>query len=485
VHELWFGDTLAASRLVVYQNNMHVMLKTSYDESLAPYAPGRLLLRRVLEEAFATSPGGSLEFYTDADADLLTWAKDQRWIQHASFYRWPLIDKIIPALRTLQRKAPVADFSPNRRQQERAPRVEVFHDPDALPAAVQDFMDRAERRNIGFGVAWYRNLVKTVYPADPGVRFYVLWKADRVIAVLPLRALQQRGVWKISGLSNFYTTLYEPILEPGVKSAEMVAVLAAVERDYPRFCSLTLSPLDPAAGAYQTMLGAMRLKGWIAYEYFAFGNWYEPVASDWAGYLARRSGTLRSTIKRMSKKLAADGGTLEIVTDPKDLGAAIGAYNEVYAASWKRPEEFPDFMPGLLRICAEKGYLRLGLAWLNGKPIAAQLWIVAHGRAEIYKVAYHEDFKAYAPGTLVTAMLMAHVLEVDKVAEVDYLIGDDPYKKTWMSARRERWGIVAYNPRSLRGLAALAYESLGRGVKAARIRLRKHNGTAPAAAPKG
>jgi hypothetical protein len=67
-------------------------------------------------------------------------------------------------------------------------------------------------------------------------------------------------------------------------------------------------------------------------------------------------------------------------------------------------------------------------------------------------------------------MLMEHVFETDKVSEVDYLIGDDPYKNTWMSARRERWGIVAYNPRSPHGLAGLSYESLGRAVKAVKNR---------------
>jgi CelD/BcsL family acetyltransferase involved in cellulose biosynthesis len=130
-------------------------------------------------------------------------------------------------------------------------------------------------------------------------------------------------------------------------------------------------------------------------------------------------------------------------------------------------------MPGLLQACAEKGILRLGLAWLDGAPVAAQAWIVAHGRAEIYKVAYDERFKAFAPGTLLTATLMQHVMEVDGVTEVDYLIGDDHYKRNWMSERRERWGIVAYNLRSLPGLAGFAREALGRIVKHVRSRLRR------------
>ncbi len=36
------------------------------------------------------------------------------------------------------------------------------------------------------------------------------------------------------------------------------------------------------------------------------------------------------------------------------------------------------------------------------------------------------------------------------VLDVDYLTGDDPYKKDWMTHRRERWGITAFNPRTPR-----------------------------------
>ena len=86
---------------------------------------------------------------------------------------------------------------------------------------------------------------------------------------------------------------------------------------------------------------------------------------------------------------------------------------------------------------------------------------MANGRAEIFKVAYDEAYKSHTAGTLLTAALMERVLDHDQVCEVDYLIGDDPYKKTWMSHRRERWGIAAYNPRTLVGLFGLARHLAG------------------------
>ena len=94
--------------------------------------------------------------------------------------------------------------------------------------------------------------------------------------------------------------------------------------------------------------------------------------------------------------------------------------------------------------------------------MAAQLWIVNHGKASIFKLAYDESLPQYAAGTILTGHLMAHVIDHDKVMEVDYLIGDDPYKRSWMSHRRERWGIVAYNPRTVLGLLALLRETTAR-----------------------
>ena len=227
------------------------------------------------------------------------------------------------------------------------------------------------------------------------------------------------------------------------------------------------------------------LNGCAVFTFHAFQNWVLPVTSDWPSYLAARDGKLRTTLSRMGRRFAARGGRLELLQgDSNRLEAGIAAYQAVYAASWKNAEPFPDFMPGLIQLCADEGWLRLGVAWLGDRAIAAQVWMVANGRAEIYKLAYDEAFKTYSPGTLLTALLMAHVFEQDRVAEVDYLIGDDPYKKAWMTQRRERWGIIAYNSATLAGRFGLWREWLGRRVKPLLVRRRARAAVWPSAAAK-
>ncbi len=343
--------------------------------------------------------------------------------------------------------------------------IESFAHPDQFPDDVVKFFADAERQYIEFGSGWYRNLVDSVFVQDAGVRFFVLRIDGAVTIALPVRIRRSRGATHVEALSNFYTAVYAPAIGESTQASHMSRLIRGMQSVLPRLASFKLWPMDPQSASYRVLREGLAGAGFRCFDYFCFGNWYLRVDSDWPSYLAQRAGAVRSTIKRMGKKFAAEGGRLELGFGGPDLGRQMAAYNEVYAASWKVPEPYPAFVPGLIEACAQRGWLRIGVAWLGDKPIAAQLWYVASGRAHIYKLAYHDAYKHLAPGTLLTAKLFEHVIEQDHVHEVDYLIGDDPYKQAWMSDRRERWGLVAYNPSTLVGMMGLARELLGRFAK--------------------
>src|SRR5690606_28805628 len=94
-------------------------------------------------------------------------------------------------------------------------------------------------------------------------------------------------------------------------------------------------------------------------------------------YFATLSSRTRNTVSRKEKKFSkGDGNRVDIVTGSDGLEEALAAYRKVYDASWKVPEPYPDFIPGLARACAAEGCLRLGVAYVGGEPAAAQFWIV-------------------------------------------------------------------------------------------------------------
>lgn len=467
VYELWLGDDLLASRMLLLRDGMATMLKTAFHEQFDRFAPGRILLLRVLEDLFQRAPGGVVEFYTNADSDLLAWSTSQRWINHVSVYRHGGMQALYALLRHsargLLRRQPHRPMDATSMAERSGASVERFSHPRELPDDAQALMRQGEQSYVEFGADWFGLLADTVFREEGQVALYVLRRQGRTLAVLPI-AMQPAGAAReVGALANYYTTLFAPAIAADLTPEDLLPLMVALRRQHRGTPAYRFWPMDPQAREFQLLRAALRLAGLRPREYFAFGNWYLPVDGGWPDYLKNRSGQLRSTIKRMSKRLAAeDRGRLEIIRDEADVERGITAYQAVYGASWKVPEPYVDFVPGLIRLCARRGWLRLGIAWIGEQPIAAQLWIVNAGRAHIYKVAYDEAFKAIAPGTLVTALLLEEAMERDKVAEVDYLIGDDPYKKTWMSHRRERLGLVAYDPATLHGLLGLLRQAAGK-----------------------
>lgn len=465
VYELWLGEELLASRMLLLRHGMAVMLKTAFHEQFERFAPGRILLLRTMEDLFARSPGGCVEFYTNAEADLLAWSTSQRWINHVSVYRHQGLPALYGLLRRgargwLGRKGPRQVDALSMAQRSGAT-VESFAHPRDLPEDALALLRQNEQIYVEFGADWFGLLADTVFRDQAQVSLYVLRRHGRVLAVLPVASQPGTHGLEVGALANYYTTLYAPALEDDLLPEDLLPLMLALRKNHRGTPAYRFWPMDPQARSFQLLHDALRLAGLRPHQYFAFGNWYLQVESDWTAYLKNRSGQLRSTIKRMTKRLATENGHLEIIREEADAERGIAAYEAVYGASWKVPEPYVDFIPGLIRLCARRGWLRLGVAWIGDKPIAAQLWIVNAGRAHIYKVAYDEAYKAIAPGTLVTALLLEEAIERDDVSEVDYLIGDDAYKKTWMSHRRERFGLVAYDPLTLRGLAGLARQAVG------------------------
>lgn len=460
VFELWFDDRLAASRLIIASKNMLIMVKTTYDEALDKYSPGRLLLHDAIECLFTKYPDKIIEFYTDANDDQLAWATGQRWISHCSFYRNGFTHTIFDSIKAV--KLSLLASSRTAAHEEVGYTVDLIKNPDTLPLDVKQLFDKVEQENFQLGTPWLQTLVSTVFPKHPGVGIYVLRRSGKAIAALPILGMKKTSGSKIESLSNFYTSLYSPAISQETKDFEIAELVGAVLTVNRSVGSLRFSPMDPDSIAYRRLIHALRRQGLFVLTFFCFGNWYLQNAGAWSNYLVSRSGTLRSTIKRMTKKLTGDGGSLEIIVGGAEVERGIQVFQQVYASSWKVMEPFSEFIPSIIKTYAGKGMLRMGIASLRGQPIAAQLWFVSHGKAYIFKVSYDEKFKAYAPGTLVTAILMEYVLDKDRVEEVDFLTGDDLYKKSWMSHRRERWGIIAFNPKTVNGLLGLTKEVLGR-----------------------
>ncbi len=330
----------------------------------------------------------------------------------------------------------------------------------------RQLFDAAGKQNPFACADWTLNLIDHVAASD--WTFVVPeWEVGRESVMLLYACPSLNGSGRISrvqALTNYYASLYSPVITASIDRVASVKPLIDQLSDFrPRFASVGLAPMDRGSGDVHALRRCFAATGWYAKEYFCFGNWYLPCDDlSFRTYIEERPSQLYNTWARKTKKFESDRRCrLEIVADLPDVERAIDAYQRVYAESWKQPEPFPDFISAWARTCARRGWLRLGLAWRDDVPIAAQFWFVMHRRAYIFKLAYDERFAKLSSGTVLTAHLMKHVLDQDRVVEVDYLTGDDPYKQCWMTRRRERIGILACNLFTFEGLASAATEVAG------------------------
>jgi hypothetical protein len=271
--------------------------------------------------------------------------------------------------------------------------------------------------------------------------------------------MQRLGA-SLSALTTPYTCLWQALWAQGADPLAIGQVFARLCRARP----VRLDALDRAAPAWAGFLGGVR-----GLPFDHFGNWVFPDAGmGWEAYLAGRPGALREAVRRRTRKLMQAGADFRVVDKADGLEAGIDAYEAMHAKSWKAAEPFPDFNGVLMRACAEDGSLRLGVLSLDGQALAAQFWVVFDGTAIMLKIAHDSAADAWSPGTVLTGLMIRHVLTQDGVGSLDFGRGDDAYKQLWMSARRQRSGLMLVNPWRPPGAWEMARHAVGGAVKAGR-----------------
>jgi len=333
--------------------------------------------------------------------------------------------------------------------------VQSFASFTALRAAAPELADASFAGDFFYSFDWFENLAESGF--DPQARLELLLAGDCCLPLIDGSELH--------GLSNYYSALYGPLAGRAPSPAACAAIARHLHADPRRWPIIRLQPLDAGHAFCERFGAALAAAGYRVERFFCFGNWTLDVAGrSFEQYFAGLPARLQNTIRRARKKLDKAGRWQFVLHSAADhtLESGIADFEANYAASWKGAETFPRFIPQFCRLAARRGWLRLGLLRLDGVAIAAQLWLVCNGKASIFKLAYRQGYEHLSPGSVLSAEMMRQTIDVDGVGEVDYLSGDDAYKRDWMSRRRERIGLVAFRLDTLRGLAAAGKHVLGK-----------------------
>ena len=250
-------------------------------------------------------------------------------------------------------------------------------------------------------------------------------------------------------VANYYTAYNYPLYSKGgIKLYNHF--YDELSRHYWDF--LDFGPIPDDSTIVNEIINAAKNRGLFCETYYQHTNWYLLLNSrSFEEYVTSLPKRVRNTIKRKGSKLNATPSAELIIYSGTDAEKHIEQFQEVYEKSWKSEEGHPEFITDIMVQFAKLGWIRLGFVYLDGIPIASQFWIVKDDTAFIYKLAYVEGFEKLSAGTLLTYKLMEQVIKHDNVKRVDFLTGNDRYKKEWMSHCRELWGVRVYN-RTTKGL---------------------------------
>ena len=180
------------------------------------------------------------------------------------------------------------------------------------------------------------------------------------------------------------------------------------------------------------------------------------VQGTWADYLATRSKHVQREWRRKKKRLE-EAGKVEtrLVTAPADVPAALGEILEIESHSWKHEEGtsfqreagVAAFYERLALRCAERGWLRLRVLHLDGRPVAHCLAVAYGGELLALKTSFDGQLAHLSPG-LTLMLAVAESAFVEGLSAVD-LLGDPVRWKCEMANGQRSYVNVCVFPRGM------------------------------------
>ncbi len=319
------------------------------------------------------------------------------------------------------------------------------------PAAAREAAigDLAPRHHLFDRDDWFALLHRHVAPDREAL---TLSAADGG-ATLSLRLLRdtlapfdRRLPGTITSLAHWYSFAWRPIWTGAPDAAarrRMAREVAATIKGQAHHAVLCPVPSDD--GSADVLADGLRAAGWtVSVEPTSHNHWLDTQGRSFAEWWAERPGALRSTVKRKGAK-----GLVAIdILDHFDP-AAWSAFEQVYAQSWKPAESHPALLREWAEAQGAAGTLRLGIARIDGEPVAAQFWTLDDGVAYIHKLAHVQGHDALSPGTLLSHALFRHAFEAG-ATRIDFGTGDDAYKRDWMESAAPLMTITALDPHAPR-----------------------------------
>jgi CelD/BcsL family acetyltransferase involved in cellulose biosynthesis len=306
---------------------------------------------------------------------------------------------------------------------------------------------------------WFRIWLKN-FLEENQLFILFLYENDELKIIAPFLMKRERAkgirIKKIELMGNVYSPFRYFLCDEIVREArqkDLFFIFKFLRDIYHDWDVIELEGIPEENDHLHVLRWAIKRSGLKHHEYPCYGDWYlDEITYDGDEYICNLPKRIVKDIQYCQRRLQKMGSyEFRVIRNEDDVEHYMDVYYDVYSKSWQEKEGIgPTFHRDLAKMAARKGWLRLGFLLLDGIPIASQFWISCNKHAFILKTVYDQAYKRYSPGKILTSELMKFVIDIDKVKALDYVQGDETYKRDWAPKRRERNGILIFNS-SIRG----------------------------------
>jgi CelD/BcsL family acetyltransferase involved in cellulose biosynthesis len=309
-------------------------------------------------------------------------------------------------------------------------------------------------QEFGWSAAWVRTIGAA---GDWRLRVGTLWRAGRLVAVLPLCVRRYKGVRMLEWIGARVTDYCDAIIDPTIEAESALLTL--------------WKAINRRGGFDVARLNHVRTDGRMYGPLNSLNPWAETLEDAggvpivWASgaqWLQQQSAKMRDRVKYNARRMSKAGFEARVWSGPDSCGPIIDTL-VAQKRPWLAARGLSSFInePGgvefLRAVCeaaASRGELHLSTVQSKENHIAAcDLTFVREGTAYCYIASFDPEFHKYSFGRILTDNLLMWACD-SGFKRVDLLLGAYDYKTEYGCNLEPVRTLVI--PRGILGSAAIA-----------------------------
>ena len=322
-----------------------------------------------------------------------------------------------------------------------------------------DLVARAPNRVHSISHAWIAAFLAHLVGPDQGYACLLAFADDTLIGAMPL--LISRKYFSLLTKSEVC-----PPTSPETFASDLICrandadgiidvMVRALDRFLPSAWELEfhhISECSPVVGYFSN--GG---SSWLsAVEFDGVGNVVLTTGS-FDDYLGSLRTSFARNLRRVDRKIRAlPDFEVESLTGERAHAGVLDDFLELEASGWKGKggtaiREDPRqvaFYRDFTRRMRERGWLEWNVLRAEGKILAAHMAVKIDRVLYLWKIAYDEEYKAYAPGNVLMANTLRTAFESAGTDEVNCLTSTE-WNQNWNMTGRRYYNVTVWPKRTL------------------------------------